>query len=224
MPQRRFKPRVRKHAVRDARLIIIAAEGSECEPKYFYDLAFDARYRNPKVRVEVLQRDTTASSPAHVIAALDEFRKTYALDENDELWLVIDLDRWGDEAVSNVAAQCQQKRYLLAVSNPSFEIWLLLHLTALDAYTEDDLKELTENRRDGNRTRLERELVRLVGQYNKSNLNTEAYLPHVETAIARASDSDSSPNHRWTNHLGTRVYQLARSVIAREKPPASEQS
>lgn len=222
MPERRFKPRDRKHGVRDARLIIIAAEGSECEPRYFYDLAFDERYRNPKVRVEVLERGTTASSPAHVIAMLDEFRTTYALDDNDELWLVIDLDRWGSEALSSVAQQCQQKRYLLAVSNPCFEIWLLLHLTRLDAYTDDEISELKENRRGGNRTRLERELVRLAGQYNKSNLNTEAYLPHVETAIERAKESDHSPTHRWTNHLGTRVYRLAESVIMREKPPASE--
>ena len=87
MAKRQFKPRERSSGFRDARLIVIATEGTETEKQYFKALA--DQYRNPKVHVEVLERVSTASSPDHVIGELDKFRHTFSLDKYDELWLVI---------------------------------------------------------------------------------------------------------------------------------------
>src|SRR5260221_11407935 len=94
MAKRQFKPRVRGSGFRDAKLIVIATEGSKTEKKYFNDLASDDRYRNPRVHVEVLERTSTASSPNHVIEELNKFRSVFKLNKFDELWLVIDVDRW----------------------------------------------------------------------------------------------------------------------------------
>src|SRR5690606_25034532 len=106
------------------------------------------------------------------------------------------------------------KKYLFAVSNPCFEIWLLLHIKSIDEYTSEQLKELTENRKLNGRTRIEKEIIDICGTYNKSNLNSVDFLPYVETAIERARVMDVNPNHRWTNHIGTRVYLLAESIIS----------
>lgn len=214
MPSRTFKPRTRRSATRDARLIIIAAEGTKTEKRYFEDLAAYPRYRNPKVHVEVLERESNASSPSHVIRMLDDFKATYRLNQYDELWLVIDVDRWPTDQLSAIAAQCQQKTYQLAVSNPCFELWLLLHLTGLENYTLAERTVLLTNKKSpSGRTRLEQELVRLLGSYNKSEPNTEKIVEDVEVAIVRASDLEDNPQHRWTNGLGTRVYLVARSII-----------
>lgn len=214
MPERKFKPRERKSKVRDAKLIIIAAEGTQTEKLYFRDLALDDKYRNPKVHVEVLSHSTD-SSPAHIIRILDEFRRTYSLRPIDELWLVIDKDRWPDAILSNILTQCIQKQYILTVSNPCFEVWLLLHRASFDDYTVDELKELAENKRPKltGRTRLEKELLKLCGSYTKENLDTSHYIPYVEDAVERAQAADINPEHGWPNQIGTRVYRLVQSII-----------
>lgn len=213
MPKRIFKPRTRETKFRDARLIIIAAEGIKTEEKYFHDLAFDERYRNPKVHVQLLEHPPSDSSPDQVIKELDKFRRQYHLNEYDELWLVIDLDRWGNAKLSDISKQCLDKKYLLAVSHPCFEIWLLLHVKSLSEYSAEELEALQQNKKRNDRTQLEIALVEACGSFNKSNLNTAHYLPYVETAIHRAQDLDVKPEDRWPNQLGTRVYLLAQSII-----------
>jgi len=197
-----------------SRLIIIATEGTHTEKKYFEDMVTQY-YHNPRVHVQVLERLTSASSPEHVLKVLNSFEKEYLLGKDDELWMVIDLDRWHNRELGSVAAQCKQKDYRLAVSNPCFELWLLLHVKSPDDYTDVELQELAENKHvSEKRTRLERELLDKLGSYNKSNPDTSKFLPFVDIAIERARALDPHPEHRWPNGLGTRVYLLAETIIA----------
>jgi hypothetical protein len=208
----------RKSGVRDARLIIIAAEGEETEKQYFEGLK--ARYENPRVHVEVLKRLDLPSDPAKVIEALDQFRSGYNLRKGyDQLWLVIDVDRWGSQKLSLVSQQCVQKYYRLAVSNPSFEIWLLFHIRSLDTYPSEVLAELLANTKNGKRTRtrLEQELLQLLGSYNKTNPNMDYFAARVREAIRNARAADLNPETRWPNQLGTRVYLLVEEMIPSEQ-------
>lgn len=206
----------RKSGLRDARLIIIAAEGEETEKAYFEGLK--EHYFNPRVHVEVLGRLESASDPTRVLKLLDQFRSTYHLRKGyDQLWLVIDVDRWGNQKLSSVSRQCLQKGYQLAVSNPAFEIWLILHIRALDSYSPEGLNELLLNRKENNRTRLERELLALLGSYNKAKPDMEFLCQHVLTAIQNARVADAHPEDRWPNELGTRVYLLAEEIVPKSE-------
>lgn len=214
MPDKQnFFPRKRPGAYRDARLVIIAAEGTNTEKFYFYDLA--ETYANPQIHVVVLDRIETASSPGHIISQLDEFKARYRIKSGyDELWLVIDVDRWGEEKLADIARKAIQKQYHLAVSNPCFEIWLLIHHRSLDQYCPEIQSEFRENRKDRNgRTRLEKELLAILGRYNKNNLATEDFLPYIGQAIERGMALDSHPDDRWPNDLGSHVYRLALRII-----------
>ena len=210
MPERRnFK---RKSSLRDSRLIIIAAEGEETEKKYFEGLK--ENYENPRVHVEVLDRLEASSDPAKVLRRLDKFRSDYNLRRDyDELWLVIDVDRWGNQKLSLVSQQCVQKHYRLAVSNPSFEIWLILHVHSLDAYSPEIQAELIANKKEGKRTRLEQELLALLGSYNKTNPDMNYFAPQVFDAISNARNADKNLENRWPNGLGTRVYLLVEEIV-----------
>lgn len=210
---RKRRPFVRSSAVRDARLIIIAAEDTTATVAYFRALISPDYYQNPRVHVEVLQRDATASAPEHVLAQIDGWRTLYDYDETDEFWLVIDVDKWGEEKLSQIAQSCAQKAIRLAVSNPAIELWFLLHRTDLTGYTPEELGDLLRNERVSNhRTRLEQEIVRVVGRYNKSNLHIGDFLPHVAAAVLRAEALDHSPADRWPQGLGSHVYRLIRSI------------
>ncbi len=212
MRTRRYTDRERIAGRRDIRkLFVIVTEGTKTEKTYFDDLAADKRFNHPSVHVETIQSGD--SSPEHVLARLTEFNNEYELGDNDELWLVIDRDRWEVPMLSRVTREAFQKRFRVADSNPAFEIWLLLHHRSLDDYTEEEITELQANRRFGSRTRLEKELISICGSYSKSNLKTSGYLSHVTIAIEYARKTDLYPDDRWLNCLGTRVYKLVQSII-----------
>ncbi len=212
MRTRRYTDRERIAGRRDVKkLFVIVTEGEKTEQTYFQDLAADKRFNHPSVHVEIIQ--SADSSPEHVLARLTEFTNEYELGDNDELWLVIDRDRWEVSMLSSVTQEAFQKRFCVADSNPAFELWLLFHHCSLDDYTSEKLKELEENKKTGTRTRLELELISILGSYSKSNLKTSCYLPNVDAAIANARASDVKESDRWLNHIGSRVYKLAQSII-----------
>lgn len=216
MPKPNSRPFARKSKYRDAKFIVIATEGELTEPIYFEDLALDERYRHPRVTIKVLHTIDGCSAPSHVIKRLDKIRREQKLYEGDELWLVLDKDRWNETQLSEVAQLANQKGYKLAESNPCFEIWLLVHHRSLGSYTMSELNELQENRKErfrARRRRLELELIDICGSYNKENLNTSDYIPFVTDAIANARNADSHPTDRWLNQIGSRVYKLAQSII-----------
>lgn len=213
MPRKRT-PFIRPDANRDARLIVIATEDTKAAVKYFETLVSPAYYQNSKVHVEILTRTDTASSPDRVLAQLNKWIQEYQIADEDELWLVIDVDQWGEQKLSQVAQECHQKQIQLAVSNPAIELWFLLHLVDLAAYDEIIKQEFLVNAKgNSRRSRLEQEIITLVGRYNKSNLQTDDFLPHVEQASLRAEQLDIQPQDRWPQQLGTHVYRLVRSIV-----------
>jgi hypothetical protein len=213
MPEKRtFHPRTRLHGVRSSKLIVIATEGLKTEPSYFDALA--SSYASKRTHVEIIVRQETAPDPQRVLSQLRDFKKSYKLKPNDELWLVIDVDRWTNQMLSDVTSQALQMSASLAVSNPCFEIWLLLHHRALSDYDQSVLGEFLLNSKDGtSRSRLERELITIVGEFNKANLNTDGYILHVDKAIQNAESVDTSKDERWPQEIGTHVYRLAKHII-----------
>jgi len=173
----------RKSGFRDSKLIIIASEGTKTEKVYFE--ALKEYFNNTRLHIEVLER-LESSDPTNVVKTLDKFKSEYNLRINlDQLWLVIDVDRWGNRKLSNVSQQCIQKSYKLAVSNPAFEIWLLLHSKTLDDYSEEEKQVFLQNPKTHNRSRLEHELVAVLGSYNKSKPDMNIFLPQVEGNYSR---------------------------------------
>ena len=212
MKTRPFTDRERLAGKRDIKkLFVIVSEGTKTEKTYFDDLAADKRFDNPSVHVETIQ--SADSSPDHALARLTEFSNEYELGDNDDLWLVIDRDRWEVPMLQRVTQEALQKRFCVADSNPCFELWLLLHHRSLDDYSDDQKEELRQNRPVGSRKRLEKELVDICGSYSKSRLKTSDYLPYVNVAIQHSKQTDTRPTDRWLNQIGSRVYKLVQSII-----------
>jgi hypothetical protein len=196
----------RRSGFRDAKLIVIATEGQKTETQYFED--FKDHYQSKRIHVEVLRRNSSASSPRHVLSELAKFKSEYKLTGDDELWMVIDLDQWTEAHLSEVASHCIQKSFHLAVSNPCFEVWLLLHVKDPAEYASGELTVFC------NKTDLIKELRRILGSYNSANIDSKRFLPHVPEAIERARLLDSTPDTRWPTACGTRVYLLAEKILA----------
>ena len=142
------------------------------------------------------------------------------MESEDELWLVIDRDRWKEAMLSRVTKECSQKDYLhVAMSNPCFELWLLLHLIDATMLTPDEQQKWFENRRKSKtadpylKVRLREEL----GSYQESEYNVLKLIENIDIAIERAKSLDKNLLDRWPQTLGTRVYLLAESVMNQNK-------
>ena len=194
---RRGRPLEREtRPVRDARLFVIAVEGARTEHHYFCD------FRSTRLRCEVISPEENKSSPKHVLQRLEDYQKEYQLDtDEDFLWLVCDRDRWTAAEMTNVAQQCIQKGYGLAVSNPCFECWLVLHFRDLEAPASS--RELTAI------------LKKELGGYRKSRYPMAPFRPRIDQAIARAQklDAETEVSQRWPErNPGTHVYKLAQAI------------
>lgn len=211
--------RERREAFRDARLIVIASEGKATERIYFKALAKE--YTNPRVHVHILERsvdEQNNSSPEHVLKQLNDYKNQYELEADDELWLVADKDRWTEAMLSRVATECSQEVAMhMALSNPCFELWLLLHIEDAASLPPEEQKQWMENRRKSKNADpyLKVRLRKNMGAYHESSYDALALIAHVEDAIERARALDKNPNDRWPQTLGTRVYLLAESVMNR---------
>ena len=183
----------RTYNKRDARLFLIATEGKTEKP--YFDMFHDSR-----IKVEVLATgEDNKSAPEYVIQRLNEFARKYDLGEEDSLWLVLDVDRWGAKKLSLVCREAKQKNYGLAISHPCFETWLCLHLQDLDP-------------KDKTCQHFEKRLRLILGSYNKSNLDTAPYVGRIDDAIGRAKKLHPDPNQNWPPTLGSHVYRVVEMI------------
>ena len=170
------------------------------------------------VQIEVLRRDSNESSPEHVYRQIKAFAAKYDIDKDDQLWVVVDRDNWTKQMLSDIAKKCSQNKYFnFCLSNPCFELWLILHLEDVAQYAEADRKSLSENKkikRNGD-TWTKKKLRDLMGSYSESKYDATKLLPEIEKAIERARNLDSNPNDRWPQSVGTRVYRLVNSILGK---------
>lgn len=211
--------RERREAFRDARLIVIASEGKDTERIYFKALAKE--YTNLRVHVHILERsenEQNNSSPEHVLQQLNDYKSKYDLKADDELWLVVDKDRWTEAMLSHVATECSQEVAMhMALSNPCFELWLLLHMEDAASLSPEEQEQWMKNRRKSKNADpyLKVRLRQKMGSYHESSYDALTLIAHIEDAIERARALDKNPTDRWPQTLGTRVYLLAKSVMNR---------
>lgn len=120
--------------------------------------------------------------------------------------MIIDTDRW--KSIPNIIQACNDlENMFVAVSNPCFEFWLLLHIKDVQEYNEEELELLFKNEKIGNRNYIETKIIQIAGSYNKTNLKTEDFLPKIDTAVLRAKNLDQ-PLEEYPTKLGTHIYKL----------------
>lgn len=197
------------------KIIVLAYEGNHTEALYFESLKESIRFNDELIHLFSLRRivtDTT-SAPIHVFRKLKrEVKDIYDLDDVDELWMIIDRDQWAN--IPQIHALCQQEsNFYLALSNPCFEFWLLLHINDLSGFPQAQLEEIYNNVKvTRNKTYLKRMLGQLLNGYNESNPKPERFLPHIDLAVNRAKALDN-PAEDYPTKLGSHLYKLVEKII-----------
>ena len=103
------------------------------------------------------------------------------------------------------------------MSNPCFELWLLLHLVNATLLTPEEQQQWMENRRTSKNADpyLKVRLRQEMGSYHEADYDALMLIKYVEVAIEQAKALDNNPADRWPQTLGTRVFLLAESVMNR---------
>lgn len=121
--------------VLDTRIIFILSGGSKREKDYFRPI-----HNNPAIRtIKIAFRSKKGQGlkPYELKSLAEEFinnkrfvtedRKSFHIEDNDELYLIQDVDEFGDEIKRYIIEQNSNIRIRWIISNPAFEIWLFYH-------------------------------------------------------------------------------------------------
>ncbi|WP_159037247.1 RloB family protein [Streptomyces specialis] len=189
-PSRRTADRARRELRK--RLLIVCG-GVKTEKDYFHGMR--DHFRSPNVTIKV---DTDARSPLHVVRkAASSFRNNS--DDFDECWAVFDVD---DFDVSTAVAEAKRGNVNLAISNPCFEYWLLLH------FCEHPGSITTRNALINVRKHLP--------NYDKTRLRFSDYADGVEEAVVRAEIRDRGNSSEPGVNPSTRVWRIVEQVTAKQ--------
>lgn len=121
-PRRSSRPDERRPGNRLPRKrLLIVCEGQQTEPNYFEALRKDLRLNSSLVEVEGLGRGHQT-----LVEYADKRKRTER--DFDEVWCVFDAEA-GDKRQEFMAAfdMARRRGIYLAISNPAFEYWYLLH-------------------------------------------------------------------------------------------------
>ena len=175
------------------KLFIIATEGVKTEPAYF------GMFNNQKTMIRVkLLPSKHRTSPPQVLKRAKDYVTQERMKKGDEVWLVIDRDQWTEDQLADVFMGCRIFDFNLAVSNPKFEYWLLLHF--------EDGNDVNSSRDCSHRLR------KHLPNYDKVNLEISKIAPGIADAIQRASAKDFPPCERWPETNSSTVYRLVQKL------------
>lgn len=136
MPKQTTNPRHRRDASfrrqppqrQSRKLILIVCEGEQTE--YIY---FDRWRRSEQLSNVTLELKGRAGQDASVVEAAKQLRDR-SKQPFDEVWAVFDREGVNETTrFQQALANARRWKVELAISNPSFEYWLLLHFESTDA-------------------------------------------------------------------------------------------
>ena len=136
--------------------------------------------------------------------------------ERDRVCVIFDRDyRKLENVIDDIFKTCDEHGIKVILSNPNFELWLLMHFPGIEQY---NAKMLLENKRNlrhqlfedasTNKKYLEILVSKNAPGYTKgSNLKLERFLPYVDTAVEQAKLYCEN-ERKLVDGLGTSVGRL----------------
>jgi RloB-like protein len=196
----RARKPARRPAFRDPKpVILIVCEGVRTEPDYFK--GFAKAFRNPRIEVRIapehgvpLTLVTNAKDHKHRAesAARKEGDQNLAY---DSVWCVFDVDEHPN--IPDARQMARDNRIELAISNPCFELWLLIHFR--------DSPGLRD------RTATQRMLLKHVPGYKKG-VDFAFFSEGYRDAVSRAERLDRVAQGDPERNPTTGVYRLTRMI------------
>lgn len=213
-----FIPLIRKEGFLQAeKLFILACEGTVTEPKYFERLRHSEWFNHSGlVETIVLKKPKNhGNDPVALKNLLKKVKRDYRFKKTDEFWLVVDRDHW--EEIHKISFDVivrdfeREGNFFLALSNPCFELWLILHYLDISTLPQSQIRKIELNQRVESKSCTQSILGELIGRgYNK--IPPRDLLQHTRRAIERAQRLEVS-GQKYPTAVGTHVHRLVQKLI-----------
>lgn len=140
--------------------------------------------------------------------------------QEDYACVIFDRDYRGlENYLPNLLETCKRHNIYVALSNPNFELWLLMHFPNIEKYDKDKLLCNPKNLRNEifpnyskHKKYLEIVLSIVAGGYRKGcKINFEHYVDGVQLAIEQAELFCKEPD-KLVNELGSSVGSLIQEM------------
>ena len=114
-------------------VVYLICEGSETEIRYF------KRFRSRGCNIDIIPISSQYKSADRLVqkAKATMGNNPYYPEDGDSIWCVFDRDDNSNEVLLRAKQSAQKEGYHLAYSNPSFELWFLLHFVNQQTEVED---------------------------------------------------------------------------------------
>jgi len=201
MPRGRDDLQRRKWIVEPRPRVLVCCEGAVTEPSYLNDLKSKLRIR--LVHIEVVP---SGSDPKTLVDGAVE-RKQQAernarreKDDNlkyDEVWCVFDVD--AHEHIPDAKQKAGANKINLAISNPCFELWLLLHFQDQRGHIE---RHQAQSACRGYMPGYEKEVpFDLVYPHHQEAVDRAVALDQWQQEQGRTGENPSTGVHRLTERI-----------------------
>lgn len=210
----------KKEPNKDAHRILIVCEGNDTEPKYFGFF----KELSPRLDVIPIPSEDGKTDPIKLMQwAMENLisRKAFDVDfyQGDTVWFVIDTDEWEEQGKIGVLRQFCQKQndalketirkkhyerkpynaWLVAQSNPCFEIWEYYHIFDEIPVTEEAEKYTT--------------FKEFVNAVINGGFDSNIMPVKVVKAISNAKSNFSKDDEGRLQLYATEVYLLAEEML-----------
>jgi len=199
----------------------IIPEGEKTEIQYFCGIKDNAEELNIKSLIEIIpiENDEDEHGQSHPKTKIKNFNNDLENDkftfdkEIDKVYFIVDRDpqNFSEEQLDEFIKECDDHEYNVCLSNPTFELFLIMHDNRV---LNLDRTEMLENRRQSRSKRfLEIKLSEFFG-CNKKNLNFEKFKHNIKMAIENEKQFCEDLTN-LKNELGSNVGKFLDSIIER---------
>lgn len=202
------------------KVIIISCEGENTEPEYFETIKNRlSDHISVLLEITIVPRTNAGSDPQKIVCNLKDYieDKYDYNSENDEMWVVWDREKVPErkKQILGMIPECKEKNFHIAMTNPLFEFWLLLHIVDISSYDREVL--LNNDWVNSVRRYIDKELSNLLlpGGYNKKKGKFNKNIVTVEN-IQRALDQEQlfeTELEKIIDHLGSNIGDLIQKIL-----------
>jgi len=191
--------------VRDYKLFAIACEGEKREPEYFKLF----RFLSKKIAVDIIEDivsekeaitlNPNKSAPKWVLDRAIKYIEKEGLNDEDELWFVMDIDRWSLLQIKEIADYCKQfPNWNIILSNPCFEVWLYLHKKSdFNLSTSTSCNDFKNE----------------ISTLEKGGYHPLKFIANLPFAVKNAKALDNNKKYYFPSINNSKVYKLGEAIL-----------
>ena len=124
------------------------------------------------------------------------------------------MNSFSEEQYQNAINLSEENNFILGISNPCFEFFLLLHIYDVSDISKDDI---LENKKEQGKTLMERILNQCLKQeigtsFKKRSYDVKYFIENIDKGIGNLKLYQFE-NHKLINEVGTSVFTILNEIL-----------